>query len=125
MTQFDIAAAVFAALSSVPALGARVYPDMVPQSNTAWPAARYQIISAAPDVTVCGTDEAGDDVRVQVDVFAADHDTAAAVRIAAITAMQEITTFTVHRSGDNSLPFDEDARLFRRSIDFICSLSNV
>ena len=125
MTLVNVFEAVYAALSAVPALGTRVWPELVPQSNATYPCAVYQHISSTPDVTICGTDEAGDDVRIQVDIYATEFDAALAIRSAVIAAMQGITACPVHRESDNPAPFDEDGRLFRRSIDFVFSLSNV
>jgi Protein of unknown function (DUF3168) len=124
MTLVNVFEAVYAALSAVPALGQRVWPEIMPQSNATYPAAIYQHISSTPYVTICGTNEAGDDVRIQVDIYATEFDAALSIRSAVIAAMQAITVCPVHRVSDNPAPFDDDGRLFRRSIDFVFSLSS-
>jgi Protein of unknown function (DUF3168) len=124
MTRLLVKQATFAALSALPALGQRVYPVRMDQENTTFPACVYQLSGGTVDVTICGTAEQGDDVRVQVDLYSPIDGDLDTLRVQAIAAMEAVTLCPVHRAADNDLPFDEDARLYRRSIDFIFSLSN-
>lgn len=130
MTHTEVFQAIYAALAALPALqGAapadtRVYPRMIPQGVQTFPAAVYSRINSTPDATICGADEAGDDLRIQIDLYGPEFAALSTLRFAAVDALQGISTFPCRRISDNAAPFEPDGRLFRESFDVICSLSN-
>lgn len=131
MTRSDVYSHISNALAAIPALqGAapvdvRVYPQMLPQTVKTFPACVYQEVGSTVDGTICGSDEAGDDVRIQVDLYGEGFTDLVALKSAAVTALQAISAFPVRRISDNPLPFEADGRLYRQSFDVMCALSNV
>lgn len=123
MTPDQALQALQAALSAVPLAAGRCYPVHLPQT-TVYPALRWQVVSSVADVTICGSDDAGDTVRVQVDCFAHEYGAVRTLRAQAIAAVQAVTTMTIHRETDRELPFDGDGCSHRIAIDFLISLSN-
>jgi hypothetical protein len=124
MTRRLVKQATFAALATILPLGQRIYPQRIAQESTQFPACVYQVISSSVDISICGTDEAGDDIRVQIDVYDVFDGSLDILREQIIAAMSSITLCPVYRNSDNPVSFDSDARLFRCSLDFIFSLSN-
>jgi hypothetical protein len=130
MTRSDVYTQVYAALAAIPALqgsapvSPRVYPQMLPQAVQAFPACVYQEVASVVDGTICGSDEAGDDVRIQIDLYGTSFTDLVSLKSASVAALQAISAFPVRRISDNPLPFESDGRLFRQSFDVMCALSN-
>jgi hypothetical protein len=124
MTHDQALQALQAALQSTALAGSRCEPDRLSQGQ-ALPAIRWQVISATPTSDHCGNTEAGDDLRVQIDLYAAEYGQLRTLRTQALAALEAVTVFEGLRDAERPLPFDEDARAFRHSIDWIISLSNL
>lgn len=124
MTHDQALQALQTALASIALAGGRVEPDRLSQGQV-FPAIRWQVVSATPTNGHCGNTEAGDDLRVQIDLFAPEYGQLRSLRSQALAALEAVTAFEGMRDSERKLPFDEDARVFRHSIDWIISLSNV
>lgn len=103
---------LFAALS--PAVGGRVYPQIVPLDNELWPAISFNTISVNSNNTACGdTDE---DLRVQVDIYSRDPMEVLRLRASVFSAIKNefqgssrITDFDA---------YEPETKMFRRILEF-------
>lgn len=109
---------IFTALRGI--VDDRVYPIVLPQNPVVpiTPAIRYQFVSFAPDLDVCGSGaDATAETRTQVDVFSTSYTTARSLRQQVITAMTGMDIPTALEGGFDD--YESELKLYRCSMDFI------
>lgn len=100
-------------------VGNRVAPIEFPQppARPTWPAIRYSFISTIPVQDICGDgDDATAEPHVQLDIVAEDFDSARALRLQVMAAMQ---SFTPPARLENSFSTkDFDTKTFREILEY-------
>jgi hypothetical protein len=113
--------------ASIPALiqdatenEARLWPEERPAHNKRLPAIVYQIVAVVPQTELEGGDSCLERGRVQVDVYAKDHDQAIALRDLVIARMRIVSSDLSLRALLNfrSAGVDPDSRERRELLDF-------
>lgn len=95
----------------------RIYPVQVPQ-DAQYPAVVYQTVNNTPINHLTGESDLQND-RVQIDCYAESSDQAHALADAIKAAMQgDANNFKAVRVSRNDIPFDDDTKLHRVSIDY-------
>ena len=95
-------------------VGNRCYPLVMPQNPTL-PAIVYQRIASAPSNTLA-TPPTIDQVRLQIDSYAATYSEAKSTALSVRNAMESATFKATLQSDDDS--YEPETRLYRVSMDF-------
>lgn len=103
---------IFQALA--PLVGNRIYPEVLPQELTVYPAIRYTFPTNIPLGTICGGSDL-DDYRVQIDIYAKEYDPLIVLRVQVIDAMDLIEH--AERISDTT-DYEPEAKLYRRTIEY-------
>ena len=107
--------AVYSQLATIPALGSRVYPLVLPQ-NVVYPAVVYQRISANRYYTF-GRGSRQVEPTIQVDLYASKADGYAAfggLAETVLSALEGIAETFIDNERDD---FEDDTNLYRKSYD--------
>lgn len=101
----------------------RAYPNLFaqPTASPTWPAARVSVISAAPDVDLCGDGgEDTADLRVQIDIVVAESAGYSALKTLQANVMSDMAAFDPPAIWDGErFVFDEETRTHRCSLDYL------
>lgn len=113
----DIVAAISSRVSG------RAYVNVFaqPPERPAWPAARVTVVSAVPDVDLCGDGgEDTADIRAQIDLVVAEAAGYAALKALQLLVMSDMAALNPPAISDGwRIEFDEETRTHRCSLDYI------
>lgn len=106
-----------------PLVASRAWPNRFAQPEDAraprWPAIRWQLVSADPGGSLCGTtDEDTDQGRVQIDIVAEDFDDMKSLKRQVIAALSNTDPPCTRQPGGFET-FDQETKTHRAVVDFL------
>lgn len=97
------------------------HPEILPQALDVFPAIRYTFPFSTADDDSCGITDI-DGFNVQIDVYSREHDALISLRDSVIAAV--LGEFPhAERTGSFSA-FEDDSRLYRRTLEFLIWFDN-